>query len=794
MEARFLQVELQRLMGEETSRLFLDSDDLRDLTLLGQHVRMSKCLLLVQTPEVLQRPYCLIELATAIDSQVPIIGITVGKAYDFSAATKMLTHLDTMLEQVNPGAEAILAANGIADLPALAHKLATTIPNIISIEFNSSASRNIINATLSDIRDAMASAEPAILPLTKDEFLATRGSPWEVPKAAYQHGKFAPPLSLSRAASHAIAATALGGRAPFKVATGHSTNETTADAVAAAVRQLTRKLAGAPLTLVIGCVSTGYPVEEIAPAFQASLPAGCKFLATSSYSNGVITDGSWKEACDSTAMLSGVKPTFIALQGFSDPDGVYSVMHAAHSADVPMWTLDINYGSAAPWGDFAASQAQLVERVSRETAEQAEQALAAGRAEATAKKLVANFARAAPHFAFGFTSHAYPDAAIASLMRVVGVELPIAGGGAGTPLLPQFIVSCNGVGTHEPQASLGTPAFGAVLCWPTVHVAGAFCSGLTPNETADCTGTITKVAGQHAILEIDGEPAMDVYRRWLPSLSEAVIAKSLQRAKQTVLPGMPSTEDIYGKGYLGLMEMIALAADDALSGSPDEEGYGEMMAAVRDSHVKGGLTPSIYGRLRPLGLQLGEHDGDAYYAVAFPSAMGSEDKAIYTMVAAKEGQRVLLMDGKSADARERTARIARQVLRAAGFDHTNVAGCYSYNCGMYQMLGGPRAMASHAEKLAEAVGDVPTLGMTGGPEFGTMGVGSASAVGSYMYSAIVFSTISIDEPMHRGVTFASGAADGVGASMLVNRSGTFMLDDNEAIERSTKMSGLSSHR
>ena len=126
MEARFLQTELQRLMGDE-KLLFLDSDDLRDLTLLRQHVRMSKCLVLIQTPEVLQRPYCLIELATAIEAKVPSLGVTVGKGYDFGAATKMLSHLDTMLELVNPGGPALLAANGVDDLVDLSSKLATTV-------------------------------------------------------------------------------------------------------------------------------------------------------------------------------------------------------------------------------------------------------------------------------------------------------------------------------------------------------------------------------------------------------------------------------------------------------------------------------------------------------------------------------------------------------------------------------------------------------------------------------------------------------------------------------------------
>ena len=175
MEARFLQTELQRLMGDG-SRLFLDSDDLRDLSKLRNHVRSSKCLVLCQSEAVLRRPYCLIELATAVDAGIPIVGVALGKKYDFGAAARFLSHLDTLLEAENPGAPKMLAENGITDLVALSHKLSSTIPNIISIELNPSASRNVLNASLADVRDAMASATPTSLP-EFDPWLAARGAP-----------------------------------------------------------------------------------------------------------------------------------------------------------------------------------------------------------------------------------------------------------------------------------------------------------------------------------------------------------------------------------------------------------------------------------------------------------------------------------------------------------------------------------------------------------------------------------------------------------------------------------------
>jgi len=251
-------------------------------------------------------------------------------------------------------------------------------------------------------------------------------------------------------------------------------------------------------------------------------------------------------------------------------------------------------------------------------------------------------------------------------------------------------------------------------------------------------------------------------------------------------PGMMSTEQIYGTGYLGMMEMMQ-SFMDGVEGTSNEKTMAENLAATRVAQEKNALNKD-FKQLKPLGLVVGESDGDEYHKVAFPIAFGTADKTLYSLVGVEEGQKVTLMNGKSADARERTARVAKQVLRTAGFDIGSIAGSYSFNCSMYQMLGGPNAMQTHAEKLADTLGDCPTLGMLGGPEYGTMGDGCQSAVGSYMYSTIVFSTVPIDTPMHKGTTFASGAADGVGTSMLVNRAGSVLVDDNVRSERESKMS------
>jgi len=54
MEARFLANELESILG---AKVFLDSDDLKDLRMLGKHVVDSDTLVILQSSEVLLRPW-----------------------------------------------------------------------------------------------------------------------------------------------------------------------------------------------------------------------------------------------------------------------------------------------------------------------------------------------------------------------------------------------------------------------------------------------------------------------------------------------------------------------------------------------------------------------------------------------------------------------------------------------------------------------------------------------------------------------------------------------------------------
>jgi hypothetical protein len=76
MEARFLNDALGRALGGE-DKLFLDSDNLKDLRKLLDEVRDSDCLLLIQSSGLLSRPWCLLEMYTAVEANVPIVTINV---------------------------------------------------------------------------------------------------------------------------------------------------------------------------------------------------------------------------------------------------------------------------------------------------------------------------------------------------------------------------------------------------------------------------------------------------------------------------------------------------------------------------------------------------------------------------------------------------------------------------------------------------------------------------------------------------------------------------------------------
>merc|ERR1719265_613509 len=93
-EATLLQGELERLIRADTNNLacelrapvFLDSENLADLKALRGHVRRSSHVLLLLTPDVLKRPWCLIEIVIARREAIPVLPVEVlrpGDAFEY---------------------------------------------------------------------------------------------------------------------------------------------------------------------------------------------------------------------------------------------------------------------------------------------------------------------------------------------------------------------------------------------------------------------------------------------------------------------------------------------------------------------------------------------------------------------------------------------------------------------------------------------------------------------------------------------------------------------------------------
>ena len=151
-----------------------DSDDLGDLRELISHVIDSDVVVLLQSEEVLNRPWCLLELYAAATAGIPIVSLVCsGKGYDFAAAEEHLLHLDTSITASNPSAIGVLEANN-APVLRVAHVLWACIPNIISVPLNSSGSENAILAAVADLVKAMQRAKAIPVPSNEEAWLEDR--------------------------------------------------------------------------------------------------------------------------------------------------------------------------------------------------------------------------------------------------------------------------------------------------------------------------------------------------------------------------------------------------------------------------------------------------------------------------------------------------------------------------------------------------------------------------------------------------------------------------------------------
>lgn len=89
-EAALMHGQLEQVLREDPNNLaselcspvFLDSENLTDLKTLTEHVKRSRNLILLLTPDVLTRPWCLVEIVIAQRNNVPILPVEVQRPGD----------------------------------------------------------------------------------------------------------------------------------------------------------------------------------------------------------------------------------------------------------------------------------------------------------------------------------------------------------------------------------------------------------------------------------------------------------------------------------------------------------------------------------------------------------------------------------------------------------------------------------------------------------------------------------------------------------------------------------------
>ena len=670
-EARLCQMELEKMLG---CPVFLDSDNLNDLRELLEHVRNCDVLVLLQTTGLLSRPWCLLEIYTAIKSEIPIVAINIKGAhpYDYADAADFLENLDTRLEEANEGASQLLMDQGI-DLLDAAYLLSSVLPNIISTELHVSGSRNVLAAQLADVVNTMQTCKPLkISQESKDMWLERRKRRNDSYAYRREHGKNISELASSKESE--VKDQKLLERANIKIAVSFSSLSDPKQAARDAFIQLRTKLSNCTLSclwVVIG----GYDFCEVIEELHSLLPPTTPVIAVESMM-GMIVDGQYFND----------NGRFLGLQGIFDADGIYEPFCATFSPASAQGTSSFDTGLSHE------QHLELEKEVSKDTAEQVQKAYVAGSTAAMEREYTRS-----PQFALVFSSGSYADAALEAMFGVIGEVVPTVGGGliaSFTSALPPKVAIRVG---SELKIFAEQPAMVGFFAWPSVHCSGAFCSGLQADHKND-GGVITKMRGPNIVEEIDEKPASEVMFSWHPdSINNDYIARRLEEAKTM---GMENT-----------YSFVESSKIDFVNGSEHTVPH------------------------NPLGAVVGvdQNSGDAIHKIACPTWVNPKG-GFSTLVGLEVGMKLAPMVGRKDDILERTARVAGQVVKNTGLDLGRIKGCFSYSCGLNIMISGSKGLGKLAERLSDTLGWVPTLGLCGGPEFGIVAPNPKSAVGSCKYS------------------------------------------------------------
>ena len=126
LDARYLK---DRFFRQLKHPVFLDSDDLHNLTDLKAAVKASDVVVFLQTTRIFTRPWCIIEAYCALTCGQPVVAVRVLGAfrYEFEQASQVLNYLD---EELDASQQALVEKECAAPLTTVAYVLATKIPHV----------------------------------------------------------------------------------------------------------------------------------------------------------------------------------------------------------------------------------------------------------------------------------------------------------------------------------------------------------------------------------------------------------------------------------------------------------------------------------------------------------------------------------------------------------------------------------------------------------------------------------------------------------------------------------------
>lgn len=119
----------------------------------------------------------------------------------------------------------------------------------------------------------------------------------------------------------------------------------------------------------------------------------------------------------------------------------------------------------------------------------------------------------------------FEEQIISGIQQVVGDQVPILGGSAADD-------DVSGQWCQYDGKTLGSDLLVIAVLYPTVPVSSYFSSGYS---TGQFSGVVTAV-NDRQIMQIDGEPALQVYNRWLQQAGEAPLQPGVVMSQSTFHP------------------------------------------------------------------------------------------------------------------------------------------------------------------------------------------------------------------------------------------------------------------